>query len=65
MTSGTPRQQLADIALGRPVADFIADRRDAGASYRTIARELHAATGGQVDVTDQTVRAWARTDVAA
>ncbi len=53
-----PRQRLADLVLGRPVLDFIAERRADGKSFRLIARDLLEATSGEVDITDMTVRAW-------
>lgn len=59
MTQQTPpRQRLADLLLDQPVVQFIAERREAGDSYRSIALALRDATGGEVDVTDVTVRTW-------
>jgi hypothetical protein len=53
-----PRQRLADILLGRPVLDFISERRADDVSYRRIAADLRDATSGEIDVSDVTVRAW-------
>ena len=54
----TPTQRLASLLLQQPVTDWIADRRDAGTSWRLIARELHTSTQGQIDVTAETLRGW-------
>ena len=61
----TPTQRLASHLLGQPVGDWIADRRDTGRSWRLIARDLHEQTGGAVDVTHETLRAWADRATAA
>lgn len=61
--SETPSQRLATMLLGRPVQLWIADRRAAGASWRTIANDLNTATNGQVTVTHEAVRQWS--EVAA
>lgn len=53
-----PRQRLADLLLGRPVLDFIAERRANDDPYRRIAADLRDATDGEIDVSDVTVRAW-------
>ena len=50
-------QRLAAIILGQPVERFISDRRP-GRSWRLIARDLYEVTGGQIDVTPQTLRNW-------
>jgi hypothetical protein len=55
----TPTQKLAGIILGRPVEDWIEDRRSSGRSWRLIARDLYEATDGQVDITHEAVRRWA------
>lgn len=64
-TTRSPRQVLADLLLKRPVEEYIAERRAEGRSWAKVARDLYEATGGQVDVADETVRAWARHDSAA
>lgn len=53
-----PRQRLATLLLGRPVTEFIAERRANGDSYRTVAAALRDATSGEIDVSDVTVRTW-------
>jgi hypothetical protein len=56
----SPWYLLADHLLRRQggVRTFALDRRAAGKSWRVIARELHVATKGKVDVTDQTLANW-------
>jgi len=54
----TPTQQLAGLLLGEPVNKWISDRREAGVSWRAIAKELDHATNGQIDVTYETLRGW-------
>ncbi len=58
MNLPTPTQRLADVLLGRSVADYVAERRDAGRSWRLVARDLYKATNGAVDVTHETLRGW-------
>lgn len=60
-------QRLADLILERPVADFIAENRANGLSYRAIAEALTDATDGAVDVTHEAIRKWhlAAIDAAA
>ena len=58
MDTLTPTQRLAESLLGLPVLDWIATRRAAGLSWRRIAQILHSDTGGQVDVTPETLRTW-------
>ena len=60
----TPTQRLAGNLLGYPVAEFIQLRRESGIAWRHIARELREATSGQIDVTHETVRAWANKEAA-
>lgn len=56
----TPTQRLATLLLGQPVADYVADLRSAGRSWRVIARDLYKATQGQIDVTAETLRGWSK-----
>lgn len=55
--SATPTRRLADLLLDGALDTWVSDRRP-GRSWRRIARELFEATGGQVDVTDVTLRSW-------
>lgn len=56
----TPNQRLADLLLKRPVVDYIHEKREVIPqwSWRLIARQLLDDTGGQVDVTSETLRLW-------
>lgn len=54
----TPTQRLADLLLPTTLSDFVQARRDTGRSWRLIARDLHEQTGGQIDVTAETLRGW-------
>ena len=56
----TDRAELAGNLVGQPIGDWIAERRAAGASWRQIARDLNAATGGRIRATHETVRNWSR-----
>lgn len=59
MTSApTPTARLAEHLLGEPVANFISSRRAEGHAWRIVARDLYEATGGQIDVTYETLRSW-------
>ncbi len=58
MTSA--KQQLATVLLRRDVLAYIRDYRDDGVSWRRIADNLRSDTKGRVDVTGETIRAWAR-----
>ena len=55
-------QSIADHLLGRPVADFIAERRAAGRNWREVRDDIQAATSGVVNVTRQAVQLWAAED---
>jgi hypothetical protein len=56
----SPRQMLAARILDMPVKDYITNLRSHGLSWRRIAQTLREDTGGVIDVTDQTLRSWAR-----
>ena len=55
----TPTQRLAGMILGKPVKDYIAERRALGRSWRLVARDLYDATNGQIDITYQAAKNWA------
>lgn len=55
--NATPTHRLADLLLPTTLAEFVAERRPRR-SWRLIARDLHEQTGGQVDVTAETLRGW-------
>jgi len=52
----TDRQQLVEAKLGRPVVDWIQERRDAGRSWVKVSYDLAAAIG--VEVSFETLRRW-------
>lgn len=58
MQADPPQKQLAEIALGEPIEEWIAVRRRAKKSWRTIALELHIATAGRASLTSEAVRRW-------
>lgn len=65
-TTQTPSRRLADLLLGEdgPLEQFVRARRVKPAddkpqrSWRLIARDLLEATGGQVDLTGESLRSW-------
>lgn len=62
MTSpAPPRQRLADVLLGRPVLDVIAEARAAGISWPQIRDLIRDSTDGEIDVTWQAIQQWHRT----
>jgi hypothetical protein len=63
----TPSQRLAEIALGRPLAEYVAEKRNARPRWpwRLIAEQLAADTGGEINVTHETLRGWYADEVAA
>jgi hypothetical protein len=58
--AASPKYLLADHILRDQggLYPWVASWRTAGASWRTIGRELFQATDGQVDVTEQTLINW-------
>jgi hypothetical protein len=52
----TPLAQLIETKIGRPLAEYVADARNAGKDWRTIARDIQAETG--VRVSWETLRSW-------
>ncbi len=60
----TPSQLAATMLLDQPVSGWITNRRAEGMSWRKIALALRDTTSGQVDVTHETIRAWADDDAA-
>ena len=43
---------------GQPLGEWVSDRREAGATWRRIEKELFAKTDGAVDVSHPTLIAW-------
>lgn len=62
----TPTQQLASIKLGRPLADYVTEKRTARPrwSWEMIADQLGIDTDGTVNVSRESLRLWYG-DVAA
>jgi hypothetical protein len=58
----TPLQRAADALVtekvGIGLAEFVQRRRATGASWRSVARDLAAATDGAIDVTDVALSNW-------
>lgn len=52
-------RKLASVLLKQDVVEYILERRP-HRSWRVIARDIYEATGGEVDVTPQTVINWVR-----
>jgi hypothetical protein len=50
--------QHANVVLGGALDEFVTSRRADGKGWRLIARELWAATDGQVSVTHESLRRW-------
>lgn len=53
-----PRQRLADVLLGRPALDFIAEHRADGKSWPQVRDLLRDATDGEIDVSWQAIQQW-------
>ena len=67
-TDLTPAQLLADELLGRPLSEYVAEKRRSRRpkwSWRLIAEQLAEDTDGKVDVTGETLRIWYGAEVAA
>lgn len=58
METETPKQRLASVLLGTPVAPWIRARRP-HTTWRHISQELREATNGEIDVPVQTLINWA------
>lgn len=54
----TPTARLAEHLLGRPLSEFVRDRRADGLAWRLISRDLYEATDHEIDVTYETLRTW-------
>lgn len=58
MPPSTPTRRLAEVLLGRPLDEWVRERRAAGSSWRLISMELWDATNHEVVVTYETLRSW-------
>lgn len=61
----TPTQRLAEIALGRPLAEYVAEKRTARPRWpwNLIAEQLRDDTNGEIDVVAETLRGWYSDDL--
>lgn len=57
-TMPTPKRQLADLLTPGGLDNFVAERRDRDASWRSIALDLFTATDGKVNITPESLRLW-------
>lgn len=51
-------EALFEDRYGQPLLDWIADRKEAGLTWRKVAQELRDTTGGLLDVAPQTLINW-------
>jgi len=63
MPKQTAKQRLADLVLGRPLAEFVAERRADGTAWRRIAQDLTDATDGSLDISGESLRSWFCDDI--
>lgn len=58
--NSTPTQQLASLTLGRPLDEYVAEKRDTQPrwSWEQIAEQLAADTDGVVTISRETLRQW-------
>jgi len=63
----TPTQRLAAIKLGRPLSDYVAEKRTARPKWgwQLIAEQLAEDTDGEIVVSRETLRGWYGTEAAA
>lgn len=56
----TPTQHLASLKLGRPLDEYVAEKRRTQPrwSWGLIAEQLAADTGGAVNISRETLRLW-------
>lgn len=54
----TPKGEFASHVLGRPIEEWLADRRAEGRTWRQIVEDLKSATGGKIRTSPETVRSW-------
>jgi hypothetical protein len=63
----TPSQRLAGIALGRPLDEYVAEKRAARPrwTWRLIAEQIATDTNGEINLSHETLRGWYGAEVAA
>ncbi len=54
----TPSRRLADHLIPGGLDAFVRDRRNEGMSNRNLTVAIYSATGGQVDISETTLRTW-------
>ena len=54
----TSTQRLAALLLEQPLDDYVATKRANGRSWQHIADRLSADTGGEINVSRETLRLW-------
>ena len=54
----SPTQQLASLKLGRPLEEYVAEKRAAGLPWSSIAVEISLDTDGEVDISRESLRLW-------
>ena len=55
----TPAQLLATLLIGEDISVWIRRRRDQGATWKIITRDIYEKTDHQLDLTQKTVQTWA------
>jgi hypothetical protein len=60
----TPSQVLADHLLGRPLAEYVAEKRSARPrwSWQLISEQIAADTDGKVAINRESLRSWFSND---
>ena len=63
----TPSQRLAELSLGRPLAEYVYEKRNARPrwTWRLIAEQIALDTHGTVNLSHESLRQWYGTEVAA
>jgi hypothetical protein len=56
----TPTQRLAEVALGRSLAEYVTEKRNARPRWpwRLIADQLAEDTNGEITVSHEALRSW-------
>lgn len=65
MQRKTARHRLADLLLGRPVVEFVEERRANGRAWHEIAYDLRDATDGEITVSGEALRQWVASTATA
>lgn len=54
----SPTQRLASLKLGRPLEEYVAEKRNAGLPWSSIAAEISLDTEGEVEISRESLRLW-------